>query len=121
MSNGLDRYYSILAGKEKAYFLLAKQIPVDFSSSQSDEELWDIHRRAMEEFRSFISHSSSMRLSGETGTSRNNRSLLDLKLELSRRMMSSCEICERRCHVNRLEGNKAICGVLDAKIASEFL
>ena len=36
-------------------------------------------------------------------------------------IVKSCELCEHRCHVNRLKGETGICGVSGAKISSEFL
>ncbi len=48
-------------------------------------------------------------------------SLIDLKAELARRMLRRCEICEWGCSVDRIAGQKGRCGVLDARISSEFL
>ncbi len=37
--------------------------------------------------------------------------MLDLKIELARRMLSGCTLCENRCRVDRTRGEKGICGV----------
>lgn len=50
-----------------------------------------------------------------------NLSALDLKAELARRMLKNCRLCERRCGVDRTSGEKGHCGVLDARISSEFI
>ncbi len=43
------------------------------------------------------------------------------KAESAREILKSCHLCERRCHVNRLEGKQGFCGVLEARVASEFV
>ena len=46
---------------------------------------------------------------------------MDLKVELGKRMLENCTLCERKCGVNRLQGEKGVCGVLNARISSEFV
>jgi putative pyruvate formate lyase activating enzyme len=36
-------------------------------------------------------------------------------------MREDCRICERKCHANRLSGIKGVCGVVEPRVASEFL
>lgn len=38
-------------------------------------------------------------------------SLLDLKIELARRQLSSCNLCARRCGVNRFNAEVGLCGL----------
>lgn len=47
----------------------------------------------------------------------------DLKerVDTAREIMKCCHFCERRCSVNRLEGQKGYCGVLESRVASEFI
>lgn len=40
-------------------------------------------------------------------------SLLDLKIELARRILRSCSLCERRCGVDRTAGSRGFCGTDD--------
>jgi len=69
--NPLERYFAILEGKEKAKYLLCKD--------------------------------------------------LKKKVESARKIMQKCHFCERRCRVNRMRGERGYCGVLKAKISSEFI
>jgi len=46
---------------------------------------------------------------------------LDEKIKKSREILESCHLCERRCNVNRLKGEKGVCGVLESRINSEFI
>ncbi|MDH7508100.1 MAG: radical SAM protein [Methanomassiliicoccales archaeon] len=120
MKEPLARYHSILDGRSKAYYLLAKDMHTDFSPSLTDEELWKLHADQIAAFHSHVDVEEFKRGSKE-GLSAPATSLLDLKLELAKRMLSRCEICEWRCQVNRNKGVKGRCGVLDPRIASEFL
>lgn len=43
------------------------------------------------------------------------------KVELGKEILKSCHLCERRCHVNRLEGKQGFCGVRESRVASEFV
>ncbi|MEN4007149.1 MAG: radical SAM protein [Methanobacteriaceae archaeon] len=47
-------------------------------------------------------------------------SYLDLKIKIAENIFENCYFCERRCYVNR-NTNTGFCGVLNSKIASEFL
>jgi putative pyruvate formate lyase activating enzyme len=64
MVRGLERYEGILAGEEKAKYLIAKEL-----------------------------------------------GLLKEKIEEARRVLQSCELCERKCGANRLKGERGFCGV----------
>jgi putative pyruvate formate lyase activating enzyme len=49
-------------------------------------------------------------------------SLMDVKLELSRRLLSHCCFCERRCGADRSGGEKGYCGVgAQSRYSSDFL
>ena len=62
-------------------------------------------------------HAAALRESARGGAV----GLLDLKVELARRLHDECRICERQCGARRSEGEAGHCGVLEARIASEFL
>ncbi|MEN4018151.1 MAG: radical SAM protein [Methanobacterium sp.] len=47
-------------------------------------------------------------------------SYLDLKIKIAENIFENCYFCERRCYVNR-NTDTGFCGVLNSKIASEFL
>ena len=47
--------------------------------------------------------------------------ILSGKVEEAFRILSSCVLCERRCGVDRMRGEKGFCGVLEPRISSEFL
>lgn len=104
-SSPLRRYYSILDGKDKARYLISKNIAAGVGLDAKDEALWSAHDAS---------------ISG-IGRGETDAMLLDLKAELARRTLRSCDLCERRCGVDRIAGEKGHCGVLEARICNEFL
>jgi putative pyruvate formate lyase activating enzyme len=46
---------------------------------------------------------------------------LDERIDRAEGIMGNCHFCERRCGVNRLEGEMGYCGVLESRIVSEFI
>lgn len=105
---GLQLYEEKVAGRELPRYLHAKGVKCHFNPDDSIEDLWERHDQLISEP---IRH--------EMSSDGNN--LLDLKAYLADRMLTECHLCERRCGVNRKEREKGQCGVLDAKISSEFI
>lgn len=97
----LDRYRDILEGEKEPYYLQAKKHDAGGNYLELDsDELWE----EIDEFRR-----------------KDEASPLDLKIELAKRILLQCELCERRCRVNREEGKKGYCDVTETRISSEFL
>ncbi len=109
----LSKYFEILEGKRIPKFQIAKSIEVSFNSSFSSEKLWKIHNETIKKFDKIVAKNDCKSLKPA------KKSLLDLKIELSRRILEKCELCERNCKVNR---NKTLgfCGVKETKISSMF-
>ncbi|UCE80902.1 MAG: radical SAM protein [Methanobacteriota archaeon] len=100
----LSRYWKVVEGKAEARYLIAKRTQIEVDLHSDTGTLWKVHDRQ----RNGDSQQGSV-------------SLLELKVELARRMLEDCVLCERTCHVNRASGMIGHCGVLDASISSEFL
>ena len=99
VARALKRYVQVVRGRLPPLHQVAASTPAPFSHSQPTEELWRTHQRTLE---------------GEPqGESLAEGTLLDLKAELARRIMSSCAFCERRCGVDRLGGERGFCGAGD--------
>lgn len=111
----LNRYAKILRGEAIANFQLVKSIEVKGHPS-SLEEMLSLHKKLMEEFRA--KRAKGMKFS-ELEAKEN--SLLDLKLKIVEKYFEKCNFCERRCGVNRKEGEVGFCRVKETRIASEFL
>ena len=107
MSNKpLARYYGILDGDERASYLKTKKVPVQFDLGADDGTLWKAHHSAV---------------GLEPKTIEPSMSLLDLKVELGRRILSRCRLCERKCAVDRVSGERGHCGVLEPRVSSDFI
>lgn len=112
----LPRYVKVVKDELPAYFQIAKRI-----EAEHKKNLWVIHDRLMKKF-----HETKMELDKGKVKLEDLRipsfSLLDLKILLTKEMMKSCELCEWKCHVNRLEGKKGVCRVGNkCLISSEFI
>jgi len=84
--------------------------------SFKEGDLWAYHDEKVREARRIETDKGPM-----TGAGRPLSTLLDIKIELAMRMLQSCQLCERRCGINRLYGQGA-CGVdSTSHISSEFL
>jgi len=84
----------------------------------SDERLWG----SMSQKTNPVQKASSENLFGTSTTILPDVSLLDLKIEIASRALASCELCERRCKVNRLAGERGFCGLLEeAYVGEHFL
>lgn len=93
----LESYRAAASGRKLPAFAHARSVSVGFAGldTVSDDALWDL-----------LETSDPADYSGSGGPS-----LLDVKAEIARRILRECRLCERRCGVNRLEGETGFCGV----------
>ncbi len=113
----LVRYRAILKEGMPPAYVHCRQCSGGVKSSTlagaEDVELREAHRDAAAGLREFredlLENPLKKRHPGvpEEGEA----SLLDVKRELARRMLSSCRLCERRCGADRAGGEKGWCGV----------
>jgi len=103
--SALGRYFRVVRGELPAKFMMTRTIGVDLVPAASLDELLSEHSEAMKEFReleSSISHSADL-----GPISRPN--LLDLKSAIAGKLMEECTLCERKCRVNRVAGQRGAC------------
>ncbi len=72
-------------------------------------ELRQIHDAAM----------TGMRKGEPARRGRGEASLLDVKIEIARRILQSCRLCGRQCGVDRLGGERGLCGLGTGAIVAE--
>lgn len=106
MRETLSRYQSVLKGQASPAFRRARSVPAVLEPSMPLKDLWRAHSKAMR---------------SKPSDDMVGPSLLDLKLAIARRTLSSCHLCEKRCAADRIGGEPGRCGVLEARIASHFL
>jgi putative pyruvate formate lyase activating enzyme len=102
----LPRYYRVLENEDRAKFLNIKDVKVDFQKDESLERLWIKHK-------SEINQLNLSEIKPE-------KSLLDLKIQIARKIFQNCSFCERKCNTNRTK-EQGRCNVKESKISSEFL
>lgn len=116
VARALPRYIDVVRGRRAAKFIISRSYATEFSETDSTEELWRLHSELL---RGYYAYESEY----ESGKGKAvNRSFLDLKVELAKRVMGSCRFCERRCGVDRLTGGVGYCGAgREFAVASSFL
>jgi len=115
----LPRYVKVVKDKAIANFQLAKRIEFKQTKKSGIDTLWKIHSKLMKKFYETRDKVDKGRLKLKNIK---KPSLLDLKIKLTEEIMKSCELCERKCHVNRTKDEKGVCKVgKKCLISSEFM
>jgi len=118
VKKNLPRYVKVVESQAIANFQLAKRIEFKQTKSSIDD-LWGIHDKLMKKL-----YETRDKLDGGKLKLKNLKkpSLLDLKIKLTEEIMKSCELCERKCYVNRMEDEKGTCKVgNESLISSDFM
>lgn len=98
----LPWYFSVSMNHMPAKYLISKAIPCNKDLRfASERDLWDTHKILMQEF---LERWKGLR-SGEAGISSEvtsqRTSLMDLNVELVKRMLTHCNFCRWNCQVDR--------------------
>lgn len=116
----LISYFRILEGKLEPRFRIAASISAGMDSGGAALlELEELQKRHHELIVPFL---KSPNPDIPDYFPRNEISLLQLKAIIARRMLADCVLCENRCRVDRISGQRGNCKVgKDSFYASEFL
>ncbi|AKB28166.1 hypothetical protein MSSIT_1447 [Methanosarcina siciliae T4/M] len=134
----LKRYLMVQGNEMPVLSRITERISVEFDPEMELEELRDIHKASIQEYRklqesldieamealAYPDISDRLKLYTESflDISKAISSLMDLKVAIVNRMLENCTCCERRCEINRKEGEKGFCRLTDvSRYASEFL
>ncbi len=117
----LPRYIRIVGQELPANFQILKKIEFNPEKDLSNQELWELHVNLMKKFYGLKKKIDKEEIRLEDLNEPTNN-LLDLKIQLVGELMKSCELCERKCGVNRMERELGDCGVGNiCKVSSEFV
>ncbi|MEM3833207.1 MAG: radical SAM protein [Thermoprotei archaeon] len=118
----LKWYYEVMIDKKPAKFLIAKRIPLDANPKEfGEDELWNLHDKLSKDFKKIFNEINNETLKLNE-LSEPKYSYLDVKIELAKRLLTPCRLCERRCKVNRMKESKGFCKLgYDSYVASYFL
>jgi putative pyruvate formate lyase activating enzyme len=104
----LNRYFAVTEDNKPAKFLIAKKLAADYSEQDSNGNLWKRHAELLEKFgeleEAIDNGQRNLRQIPDP-----QKSFLDLKIEIAKRILSACHMCARRCKTNRLEGALGYC------------
>ncbi len=104
----MEHYHAVRKGEALPVFMRSRSVDADFSPEDDTEKLFSLHDSLLSEAK------------GMTDYSPKEKSLLDLKIHLTRETLKKCNLCERKCLVNR-EEKRGFCGVgINSHIASMF-
>lgn len=104
----LARYFDVMENKKSAKFVIAKKLPANYNKEDSTEKLWQLHETLTQEYLG-LEKEIDNRLRDVEDLETPTRSLLDLKIELANRILTSCHFCTRRCGFNRVKGELGYC------------
>lgn len=105
----LARYFSVMQNEKPAKFVIAKKLEVEFGEDDSTEELWQKHADFAERFYK-IEKEVDTRQKSLSDMPNPEKSYLDLKIAIAKRILANCHFCTRRCGVNRSKGESGYCG-----------
>ena len=116
----LSWYHSVMEDRMPAKFTICKKIEAGDDPSKLDiQNLWDLHDKLSKEFDNLFEKVKAGDVKIEELPDQ-EPSFLDVKVEIAYRMYENCEFCERRCGVNRKEGEIGVCGVDKVYVHSWF-
>ena len=112
------KYRGIIDNKEVARYIVAKSLSCEFNSDDTSEDLEKMLNEKSLEFNELLKI-STQDLKNRSIVSKN---YIDLVEEIALRYLENCMFCERRCSVNRSDGEKGFCLISkDSYISSAFL
>ncbi|MHA1410437.1 MAG: hypothetical protein ACTSQY_09070 [Candidatus Odinarchaeia archaeon] len=112
----LEHYENIVEDRKTAKYLICKRIQCLETENMTESEIWEHHNKISTEFHT---HYEKIEIENPH-TSKNN--FLKMKINLTRSILRNCELCEHRCQVDRVKGEKGFCGVdVVPRISSYFL
>ncbi len=112
-----ENYFNIIQGNLQPRHFISKRIKVEgYDDSQPADKLLEIHRRYSKLFDGEANPKGFEQVSRP-----DDKSLYDLEILIAQKLMSPCILCENRCAVIRLAGEKGRCGCsAETFYASEF-
>jgi putative pyruvate formate lyase activating enzyme len=116
----LPRYGEILSGSRWPQFIHTRAWDLDWDPDEPTTVLEHIHYMAVKEMRA-SGVFDEPRKKGSDPPKPVMGNLMELKVLLATRLAAQCQLCERGCGADREAGEAGECGVLEARVTSNFL
>lgn len=101
---GLNRYFDVMQDRKPAKFMIAKKLAANFSPEDSLQHLWIHHNNLTKDY-----YTLEKQIDAESKNldefAAPEKSYLDLKAQIARRILENCHLCMRRCGFNRVAGD----------------
>ena len=118
----LEWYFLVEKNIKPAKFMICKSIALEVKvgelKNMSEEDLWKLHSKYSIEFKKIL-HEIKNSNQSLTKLEEKKCNYLDLKIELSKRLLNPCRVCERRCMINRYE-TRGFCNLLHKTYVSSY-
>ncbi|MBY9010215.1 MAG: radical SAM protein [Candidatus Lokiarchaeota archaeon] len=112
------RYKSIIDDKEIARYIIAKSIECDFDTNNSIKSLENLLAEKSKEFNLLLNETTEIIKNRQIY----KKNYITLAENLANKYLENCCFCERRCHVNRADGETGFCYISkDSFVSSAFL
>ena len=113
-----SKYRGIIDGTQIARYLIAKSLECAFDPKDSIENLKHLLKEKSVEFNELLKKDTSDLKKRKLFSN----SYLNLAQAIARKYLEKCIFCERKCEVNRIEGEKGYCCLSDETyVSSVFL
>jgi len=121
IDNRLSWYHNVMSNEKPAKYILCKRVSLQVDpSTMTDTQLVEEHATLHERFVDLWKRVKNCDNSG-LGQQASPYSLLDVKVELLKRILRRCVLCEWKCKVNRAEGKKGACRLeRETRVATFF-
>jgi len=122
IKNKLNWYYNVSLNKKPAKYLICRRLKCDINlKDANDKELWNEHERLSENFLKIFEKIKNDKIDLKD-LPLQKPNFLDLKVEIVKRMLKSCEFCRWLCKVDRTKGEKyGTCQLdLTSRVSSYF-
>ena len=121
VNDNLPWYFAVSTNKRPSKYLIARRIPIIIELEEATiDQLWHEHEQATQRFlKVWHDIRTGKKVIAELPLA--ELSLIDLNVELTRRMLTHCNFCSWNCRVNRVEGKKhGVCQLESTSKVSSF-
>jgi putative pyruvate formate lyase activating enzyme len=108
VKRSLARYFAVMQDEKPAKFMIAQKLAAEFKEDESTQSLWQKHDALYKEYGRVEREIDGAALDLEK-IAVPERSILDLKIEIAKRILCECHFCVRRCGVDRQQQKQGYC------------
>jgi len=112
LSDSLSHYFQVMSNNKLSKSKVSSLIKTGFN--EDIDQLWREHEDIRNQFKGLYEDLAQKNLE------KPEFSFLELKIEISEKILENCHLCEKKCNINR-NITRGDCGVEKSRIASQFI